>query len=297
MGDFNIGKYLNAILKFEIEKYVLQKSINNIDITVKQLGKTKNNYTVPVVHRVALFDGNVILGSILLIIIPDAIVALVLGWIFNKGVAYITLSIGVAIFFLFIIGLSQVNRAKNKEYEVQNKSELNEYKQNIENEKKRVATENANKIMLQKSRTLLYSQYQKVSELLLKMYSLNVIYPKYRNMIAVASFVEYIDSGRCHALTGHEGAYNIYETEVRLDRIITNQEEILIRLEQIRDNQHMLYSAISSANKEIEKLSSAYKSQTKVIAQNNEIIAYNTRCAAEESRALKNYIIWRDLLQ
>ena len=40
-------------------------------------------------------------------------------------------------------------------------------------------------------------------------------------MVMVCSLYEYVCSGRCDTLAGHEGAYNIWEMEIRLDKIVT----------------------------------------------------------------------------
>ena len=50
-------------------------------------------------------------------------------------------------------------------------------------------------------------------------YSANVLYPKYRALVPVLAMWEYLDSGRCGELTGHGGAYDVYESEVRLNAI------------------------------------------------------------------------------
>ena len=45
------------------------------------------------------------------------------------------------------------------------------------------------------------------------LYSCNVIFSKYRTLPAIASILEYLESGRCEALSGPDGAYNLYESE------------------------------------------------------------------------------------
>lgn len=42
------------------------------------------------------------------------------------------------------------------------------------------------------------------------LYSVNIIYPKYRNFAAICTIYEYFDSGRCTELSGPTGAYNLY---------------------------------------------------------------------------------------
>ena len=79
------------------------------------------------------------------------------------------------------------------------------------------------------------------------MYSLDVIFPKYRNIIAVSSFYEYLLSGRCDKL---EGAYNIFESELRMNLIINKIDDVIKHLEKIEQHQYMLYSAIQENNKQ-----------------------------------------------
>ncbi|HIW25717.1 MAG TPA: hypothetical protein H9688_06470 [Firmicutes bacterium] len=80
-------------------------------------------------------------------------------------------------------------------------------------------------------------------------YDKNIIFPKYRRLSLVCSLYEYFCSGRCSTLEGHEGAYNILEMEIRLDRIITQMDMVITRLESIRDGQYVLYSAIQDSNR------------------------------------------------
>lgn len=146
-----------------------------------------------------------------------------------------------------------------------------------------------------------------LGELLLcrkKLYAQNVIYPKYRNIIAVASFNDYILSGRCETLEGNNGAYDKYEIECRADMIISKLTDVLSSLEKIKDNQYMLYTQISEVNNGLNKLNSTMEkavetlktissdtdairvttssinAHTAQIAENSEVIAYNTAATA-----------------
>ena len=82
----------------------------------------------------------------------------------------------------------------------------------------------------------------------------NILYHKYWDIIPICSFYEYIDSGRCSMLEGHEGAYNLYEQERRLDRILDKLDDIIWRLDDIRSNQTTLYNVISRGNQKIDSL-------------------------------------------
>ena len=87
-----------------------------------------------------------------------------------------------------------------------------------------------------------------------KMYSYNIVFPKYRNYVMVSSIYEYLCAGRCKTLEGHEGAYNILELEIRLDRIITQLDRVIENLEAIRANQYMLYSCLKESNRKMDML-------------------------------------------
>ena len=70
----------------------------------------------------------------------------------------------------------------------------------------------------------------------------------------VSSIYEYLCAGRCTTLEGHEGAYNILELEIRLDRIITQLDRVIENLEAIRANQYTLYSCLKESNRKMDML-------------------------------------------
>lgn len=80
-------------------------------------------------------------------------------------------------------------------------------------------------------------------------YNENIIYHKCRNFTSVCSLYEYIDAGRCDRFEGQDGAYNIFETEIRLDRIILKLDAVISRLDRISENQYALYNAIEESNR------------------------------------------------
>ena len=129
-----------------------------------------------------------------------------------------------------------------------------EYEKNIQSDKTRVSKEELEKKVLSSEIMSLQKQNKESKQNLTQIYSLNIIFPKYRNFVMLCSIYEYICAGRCTTLEGHEGAYNILEMEIRLDRIITQLDQIVIRLDDIRNNQYMLYSAIQETNKQVTEI-------------------------------------------
>mgnify|MGYP004597524831 CR=1 FL=1 len=95
-----------------------------------------------------------------------------------------------------------------------------------------------------KMRTTLEKPLKETKENLERVYAKNIIYPKYRNLPALTSIYEYYVTGRCEELSGPYGAYNLYEDEVRKDKIISQLNTVIANLEQIKQNQYKLYEQV-----------------------------------------------------
>lgn len=134
-----------------------------------------------------------------------------------------------------------------------------------------------------------------------ELYAYDVIFGKYRNVIALSSFYEYLMSGRCTALEGADGAYNIYEIEIRADRVIDRLDAVISSLEDIKQNQYMMYQEMCNINTSLQRLNNTMtkaltsiqgiEAQTKQmsgylehISQNSDVIAHNTMVTAHYSK-------------
>lgn len=131
---------------------------------------------------------------------------------------------------------------------------IQKYEQNMYEDGVRIRSETAEKVALSSNLSELKKQLSSSENNLNAIYAKNIIFPKYRNLVMISSIYEYFCSGRCSTLEGHEGAYNILENEIRLDRIITQFDKAISLLGQIRQNQFMLYSAINESNNRISGL-------------------------------------------
>jgi hypothetical protein len=89
---------------------------------------------------------------------------------------------------------------------------------------------------------------------LTKLYSQNIVYAKYRNFVAIATIYEYFESGRCFELEGPNGAYNMYEGELRSSIIICSLSEIISNLGQIKNGQFALYQQIQRSQENVTHL-------------------------------------------
>ncbi len=126
------------------------------------------------------------------------------------------------------------------------------------------------------------------------LYASDVVFSKYRNIVALSTFYEYLSSGRCRSLEGHEGAYNIYENELRQNVIIGQLSNVLTELEKIKQNQYMVYNEVKKMNLNLETLNTTMnnmltevrkiESNTAKIADLSEVIAHNTKVSAYYSQ-------------
>lgn len=127
--------------------------------------------------------------------------------------------------------------------------------------------------IVQKSR----QELQQTQDLLQQYYNLDVVYPKYRGLVPICTIYEYIESGRCVSLTGPNGAYNLYESELRMNLIIDKLDTVIDELVAIKESQYMLYEAIQASNEQLARLSNAVdnlQSTADSIERNTELSSY-----------------------
>ena len=128
-----------------------------------------------------------------------------------------------------------------------------------------------------------------LSGVLTEYYAADVIFPKYRNLPALTSIYEYLMTGRCEELTGPNGAYNLYEMELRQNTVIAQLNAIITNLEQIRQNQFMLYQELTKLNETTSRISadiSAIRGYTVALTELSSLNAYYSAVTAESTSAL-----------
>lgn len=125
-------------------------------------------------------------------------------------------------------------------------------------------------------------------------YSPDIIFGKYRDFAPVATIYEYLKAGRCTTLEGPDGAYNLYESELRSNTIIAKLDVVIEKLEELKNTQYMLCNALEDINCSLSsidgKLDKAcwslenISNSTESIAQNSAVIAYNSETTAFYSK-------------
>lgn len=126
-----------------------------------------------------------------------------------------------------------------------------------------------------------------VKALLDKVYSIDVIFPKYRCFAAVAQIYEYLLSGRCERLEGPDGAYNLYESELRQNIIIDRLDEIASQLRILNRTMHTICGMLNTTNGILSSISSTLGR----IETNTALTAYNTQCIAYNTKVSNQYVV------
>lgn len=142
---------------------------------------------------------------------------------------------------------------------------------------------------------------------LLKLYSTDIIYVKYRSLIPVSRFCEYMDSGRRTELEGINGMYDLYESELATKQIVSGLHTVNEQLGQMRQqigylsyqlnaiqqNQELLYREISQCNAAAQEISYDLKEIAErqsqhfgVMEKSAKLTAYNTEITKRNSEVL-----------
>ena len=146
---------------------------------------------------------------------------------------------------------------------------------------------------------LLKQQYRIINTLCAS----ETIFPKYNNVVAWSTMYEYFVTGRVSELSGPNGAYNLYESEVRANIIISKLDAIIDRLDAIKDNQYVLYQLVNEATETIKDIGqktkllleemvdqgsdlSAIRLSQEQSAYNTAKTAYNTNIIAKTNKAI-----------
>lgn len=282
--------YLSYAKKLETERYTVQCSIDRLQAKVAGLGHYKN-IEKPGVFSFRSVPGFAWLGGIATFVIAWIILAFsghdsfgdfwfdmifnleiitdpLLALIWGLGGALV----GIVVGFIF----------DRTEYD----DEQKKYKNNVQNDQSRVAREKKQIEILNDEIADLQLMLFDIEDARDNFYSLNVVYPKYRDLIPIVTMHEYIESQRCFDLTGPNGAYNIYEYETRQDIIISKLDQVISLLNEIRDTQYALYQAVREGNEIAQRIydqSERILATNQSIKENSEIAAYNSKIAATNS--------------
>ena len=98
--------------------------------------------------------------------------------------------------------------------------------------------------------------------------SMNFLYPKYRSIVCVCQFTQYLESGRCESFEGPYGCYNLFEQELRMNLIINKLDVVIKKLDVVIQNQIEMLHTLNA----IEKISKNIENNTKGILEDTKLI-------------------------
>lgn len=296
-------EYLENIITLEKTSYAQGEMIKEINRKIDTLGNSsyiskstveKNTFGECVGTMALIFAiGGVILGALIGLFSKGNILEKLWALI-SEGFTFGIYGLGAGI----VVGLIYFFYCKAKESKLEKEAER-EYLDEKALDNKRVNREREQIKRLDMARDAVVDARVQTVTLLNKYYEANVLYSSYQNMAAVCSICEYLKSGKCSELKGHEGAYVLYDNERRLDRIVERLDDIVVQLDQIKASQFMLYSAIQEGNRITNKVLQETYRQTELqefSAKQNAITAHNSEVAARElsmSNWLKVYELHR----
>lgn len=116
-----------------------------------------------------------------------------------------------------------------------------------------------------------------------ELYGYNIIYYKYRNLPALSTFHEYLLLGRCSMLSGANGVYNLYESELRANMIITQLSQVMHTIDiKLGD----ITNSLNNLNTQTTSLLSNMSDNLNTIAFNSAKTAYYSKLNAQLTDSL-----------
>lgn len=169
---------------------------------------------------------------------------------------------------------------KLKEYENAERKAEEDYQYKIKTREENITTAKAE---IDRMRSVLIDTENALEQA----YSYNIIYPKYRNMVAICSFYDYFASGRCDMYEGKDGAYNLYESELRQNTIISKLDSIAENLEAIKGSQYALYNKMMEASDTVFDISNSIKQISIGVGKNIELQRLSAKSAEISSKNIE----------
>ncbi len=299
LNTAEMATYLKMVCSLENDKFTLESSKADLNYKARTYGikrKFPKPYKAESGFDFSDYSILILVGALLGLIgssiyifltasgstIEKILFILFFSWLHTEIYAGIVIGIVSALFLILCFAIKE-SQATSRE----NKQRLREYKTKVADDNVRVERE-------KKCIPIFYAHIKEIDKkiavlnsTLNKLYSYDLIFKKYRgNIVALNTMYEYFISGRVTSLAaqnGMDGAYNLYENELRQNIIIEKLDVIINSLEQIKANQYLLYEAIQEANQALlditdmaEKVSNI-ESNTALTAYNSKVIADNTK--------------------
>lgn len=307
----NLMNYITFVKNLEVSIYEQQRVLASLNkgIVTRYSGKEfKQKYghtslfaqlfywciicsiSTAVISAIIAFLGNYTFGSIITsLFIRDKLFGPI--WKAIKVGFFIGVAIGILL--AVIIWMKEVIDVRNTN------KEINRYNSEVDSENRiKVQAINKKNELLSYEIKIVQRNMSKTKKILDNVYAMNIIHQKYRyNVVYICSIYEYFDTGRCNRLEGHEGAYNLLESDIKYHAIMDKLDVIITKLDEIRDTQRELYAAVTNANKSIQQVNSSINRLSGTmnnIQDSLDHIEYNSRISMQNGEFLKWYAYFRN---
>ena len=294
-------QYLKDVATLECQLYTQDRLLNTLKIKLEQLGYAAsieepkdNSSKTGILSLVFCFFGIVIsltipvmLLSMLLAVITD------IRNFWQTAFEFYFVIIVIATVIAYRVDARE-NAAKKKLYE----EKMVKYQAALQADKQRVERELVWRQEMVDQWYQVKEKRMETKQSLDSLYAVGPVHAKYRNLVAISTFYDYFDTGRCISLTGPGGAYDTYEYETRLGRIETKLDVIITKLDEIIANQQYLGDLMREANStlyRIEKQNDRMMKSMDRIQENTELTEYNTRCAAQSAAIMEHIAVYHAL--
>lgn len=296
-------KYLSHVGKLEAEVYTQEQIISKLTNQANHLGQgRKIDSPTPVAVGTNATRKGATIGMAMGLLPVCVYYILQIDragfwdaiWIFIKMIFFGVL-FGV---ILMVIGMQIGKKKDQKLARKMNTENLMDVVLLKEQDKNRVQRELGIQKQIHAQIQQVKQQQAHATQVLGQFYDMDIVHPKYRSLVPIVTFCEYFETGRCTQLTGHEGAYNIYEQEVRLDKIATKMDVIIQKLDDIKAIQYDLYQVVSATNHTISKVVAENERMITIlsdISENAALTAYNTHANMVMTSAIADMMVIREL--
>lgn len=282
----NLNAYMQRVYNLEKSCYEQQQLLSKMSAGLKQAQNPKRKaYTEDKDAKLTAGDIVAYIGTFLVFmliwgIVCTVVIALLFGDFSSKKAevaAVVAVALGIVLYIAYVVTDLRDKKKRRSAVRLANKN-TDQYNQSLQ---KRMAVQAS---VLSQQIVTAQSTLASTRQLLQQYYSQDIIFPKYRNLVAVSMLYEYLSSGRCSQLEGHEGAYNLYEQEIRMNLILSKLDDVLAHLDRIESSQYELARAIREGNKKADQV---YQSLQNV-ERNTAAAAYYSSISAANT----TYLAW-----
>lgn len=326
MDSRQLQAYLKQVVSLEVQCQTADKAYQTCRNKLNQLGLPKVPPAKPVLNKTVKtevnskrrlsFIGRLLIILSIIFVVVTIVFPMCLGILLAATTTSVSFDAGLFRTFIIIAVIAfasgvvciLIAKRTQKQEEAKAQSQIDQqqreyeaaclrYNAVIQKDRQRVESEKAMIPTLQKDIQMLDDRRKKSVQLLDKYYALDVIKPKYRNLLCVATFLEYLENERCYTLTGPDGCYNKFEEERQRGLIIAQLNNISRQLDQIRKTQERVADALDEIQNNTSRLCEGVQGlngKMDIVMQDQRTIAYYTEQAANDQRVMNNYVMMRD---